>query len=416
MRIGGDTGKLRLVVFLVSSLSMFFSNVPMVNAVSIIHEWTSFDYGSTSVVVESNKAILKNFEFSLSEAVNLDNNITFVIGNSTHFVGSATVNNWTSAYNPYKIVNTTPINLDGILYRTPYNLTLNFTGYNTSEVLQEIEFIESPEFINKTFLLCSPVCHQFRDNSVNLTLDIAFNQSMQSGITMASYSSPPSGTVAQNSGFGKFYTIDISPNATSFLRWVYYRQYYTDQNLTYYNVTNESALAFYIWNATTDKYEKVFGSGVNETGNYVYMNTTHFSTYGIFQEEFSSSSTTQSTPTTTTSSSGGGGGGGGGGDGRVPTSPNIGKKEPPRPPAIVCKPNDVIVEDRHVVKCLSDGSGLITLISCPVGTFPDINDTPSCKEIEVEVEEPVKEIKFEPEIFSIDWFKSVICTYLGLWC
>ncbi|OGH04405.1 MAG: hypothetical protein A2W22_05120 [Candidatus Levybacteria bacterium RBG_16_35_11] len=50
-------------------------------------------------------------------------------------------------------------------------------------------------------------------------------------------------------------------------------------------------------------------SGVNETGNYVWANVTHFSSYGV------AGTVTATTPPSSGGSSGGGGGGGGGGSG-----------------------------------------------------------------------------------------------------
>lgn len=88
------------------------------------------------------------------------------------------------------------------------------------------------------------------------------------------------------------------PNSN--ISWVIIKLYYDESQLP--ARVKESSLKLYYYNTTSATWEVVTPGGVDTVNNYVWGNTTHFSTYAIGG---------RSTTSTSSTSSGGGGGGGG---------------------------------------------------------------------------------------------------------
>lgn len=89
------------------------------------------------------------------------------------------------------------------------------------------------------------------------------------------------------------------PSRPSF--WAEIRMHYTDQQITNLGL-DENNLKLQSYNETTSQWDVCSTGGVNTVSNYVYCNSTHFSTWGVTGTPTSSSGSTVST------GSGGGGG------------------------------------------------------------------------------------------------------------
>ncbi len=146
-------------------------------------------------------------------------------------------------------------------------------------------------------------------------INLSTTRALVGNVNVSSYAAPPPG-VNVSLAVQRYMEINVSDNlnATSGnLTWAYIRFNYTDSDVT---GLDESTLRLYWWNPSAKKWTRlidgtnltalggpyVYDSGVNTTGNYVYVNVSHFSIYGI----------SGSTPTTIAAAASGGGGGGGG--------------------------------------------------------------------------------------------------------
>lgn len=194
-----------------------------------------------------------------------------------------------------------------VVLRTPYNITLNVTdqyGNSSKFFLREIRFIDNPLALERfTFTAnSSNMTSVNASGTVSTSIDFKFRNFLNGSYDIARYDHNPENENATSSVLGKFIEVEMEPNVTQNLEWAILRIHYTDQDLVDNNVQNEANLAFYLFNETTGDWEIVPGSGVDTTNNFVYMNTTHFSTYGVFEQPSSQPPAQQS--------SGGGGGGG----------------------------------------------------------------------------------------------------------
>lgn len=143
--------------------------------------------------------------------------------------------------------------------------------------------------------------------SVGASLEIATGGSVSGAtVSIANHSQNPAMSgVFGITALGKYLQIEVSDSLSSGLSWAIIRVNYTEAEIAAADV-NESSLRIYHFNETSGSwqaYDPPFG-GANVSDNFVWANTTHFSTFGVFGSQVLS---TSAAPT-----SGGGGGGGGG--------------------------------------------------------------------------------------------------------
>jgi len=115
------------------------------------------------------------------------------------------------------------------------------------------------------------------------------------------------GTPAEKLALNKYWEI----NASREIIFAQMKLYYTDEEISAINLSEESLRGYY-YNETSLAWEELL-SAINLEENYVKINTTHFSTYGIFGDALEKAAETipETTPELPASSSSGGGGGGG---------------------------------------------------------------------------------------------------------
>ena len=243
----------------------------------------------------------------------MNDTINFFIQNETGVLsGNFSVDDSISSVGDGVISHGTAFLIDPsiVSFRKDYNLTIwlaDIYGNSENYTIETIRFIEGADVLEHSTVLAysNESNRTFLNSSIttNSSFDLKFDAQMNESISIAKYSNNPESVNFSSSALNKYVEILASQNFTDHLDWVVVHLYYTNQEVIDNGIT-ESSLAFYIFNESTSQWEKVSGSGVNETGNYVFMNTTHFSTYGVFEE------VAESAPAETVSSSGGGGGGG----------------------------------------------------------------------------------------------------------
>jgi len=144
-------------------------------------------------------------------------------------------------------------------------------------------------------------------SSPNMTLEMITNSDTQGAVTLVKYDSQPP-QVSTNtfaSPLNKYVDIVVDDSIKNQLNYSIIKMYYTDAELSAANL-QESTLRLSRWNGTDwVKFDPPTG-GVDADNNFVWANTSSFSTWGIF-------GTTVPAPsggggTTSSSSSSGGGG------------------------------------------------------------------------------------------------------------
>jgi parallel beta-helix repeat protein/VCBS repeat-containing protein len=109
----------------------------------------------------------------------------------------------------------------------------------------------------------------------------------------------PSGTSAQENNVGGYSNILVSENLEANMNYTYIEISYDEADL---GDVNESTLRLQFYNETSLAWENVTLSGVNETGNYVWVFIPHFSVFGLHGNIKSSGKTTSPSTTTARSS------------------------------------------------------------------------------------------------------------------
>jgi len=125
-------------------------------------------------------------------------------------------------------------------------------------------------------------------NETSVGMDIVTNTTVTGGtIDVTQTSSNPTNDSLDDTAGGKYVNVTGSTNVTGNLSYVILKIYYTDAELAYLGITNESTLTMYWYNGTSGEWVEltagtpswVIATGVNTTDNYVWANITHFSLF-----------------------------------------------------------------------------------------------------------------------------------------
>src|SRR3989344_2101202 len=119
-------------------------------------------------------------------------------------------------------------------------------------------------------------------NSPNVTLEIITNSTTVGSVTLVKYDSKPS-TVGTNTftALNKYVDIVVNSSIKNELNYSIIKMFYTDAEVAAANL-DESTLRLQKWNGSSwIKFDGVFG-GVETVDNYVWANTSSFSTWGVF--------------------------------------------------------------------------------------------------------------------------------------
>lgn len=167
---------------------------------------------------------------------------------------------------------------------TNINSTMNFTdGIINNYVNLSVSTIDNQTFLNATSL---SILDETLLTSSDTTLLITTNQNVSSGIiAITLYNQNPKSIGFPIQALGKYVEIDSSSNINDSLSRALIKIYYNDSDIP--SGYNETDLMVYYnhHNGTWIDYNNQssdFQGGVNTEENYVWVNTTHFSLYGIY--------------------------------------------------------------------------------------------------------------------------------------
>jgi len=152
---------------------------------------------------------------------------------------------------------------------------------SSSFVLSVQEIIEINVTANTSTIIES------NGTDTNITLNLGGNVSTT--LTMGVGTTNSTGTTLS---LLSFKGIEIEPDSSTEgnLTWAYIQIFYNDTEISNAGI-EESTLKMYYYNNTANDWQEIIPSGVNQVANYIWANTTHFSTYAAF-----GSATTTSTP------------------------------------------------------------------------------------------------------------------------
>lgn len=118
-------------------------------------------------------------------------------------------------------------------------------------------------------------------SNVNITLSTMVNNRVENAsINIAEYSVNPKRGIDGGVSIGTFTEIEADDNLSENLSYVIIKLYYDESSLQSW--LDEKNLRIYYWNESKNSWEVVPNSGVNTVENYVWVNVTHFSIYGLF--------------------------------------------------------------------------------------------------------------------------------------
>ena len=235
-------------------------------------------------------------------------NITFKIENITNVIASTS--NFSGTIDGLlRDVRSLPFNITNFSAKTrgDYNLTVTIDdslGNISKRTIRTLRFIEDPEalahIIIKTNLTNMTTVNV--NGSVSASFDFKFKNYTNGTMDIARYNSSPESAVIAGSALGKYIEVALEQNLTTNMQWAIVRIHYTDQDLIDNGIVTESNLKFYQFDEGSGTWIEVVGSGVDVVNNFVFMNVTHFSTYGVYE------GLPAPTPIPTSGSVGGGGG------------------------------------------------------------------------------------------------------------
>jgi len=130
----------------------------------------------------------------------------------------------------------------------------------------------------------------------NISMDILTDANVSNAtITVTSSTNSQLNDTLSVPGLNKYIQVETSQEVRDAITSIMLKVYYTDAELNKSGL-NESSLAMYWYNRTTQKWVKlstnmpwVYGTGVNTVQNYVWANVSHFSNYAVGGESLSCS-------------------------------------------------------------------------------------------------------------------------------
>lgn len=124
-------------------------------------------------------------------------------------------------------------------------------------------------------------------SEASTTLELVSSQNASGTINLILTSTPIDIPSLSVPSLNKYLKIEASESITNNLSYVIIKLYYTDEEVSASGI-EEGSLGFYWWNNTSNIWEKlttdmnwVYGTGVDTIENYVWVNATHFSDYGV---------------------------------------------------------------------------------------------------------------------------------------
>lgn len=160
---------------------------------------------------------------------------------------------------------------------------INSCGTIANKPLESLGCFPDYYEINNSQLISVEANKITKINNTNIILDILTNENISdANISVLLYENHGSNLPSKSL---KFVDINANPNLIQSLNSTSIKIYYTDREISSLNL-KEDSLKIYYYNETSLIWEAL-DSTVNSEENYIEVNLTHFSTYGIFGEETS---------------------------------------------------------------------------------------------------------------------------------
>ncbi len=221
-------------------------------------------------------------------------NITVNITDDKSSISSVVI----SLKNKENIVKETIIlNEENSLFEAQYNTSsLNESVYLVDLTAAD-DYNNSLEYKNKELFVISPYVKETCSNSYLINenektiinsadsktiLELNSFKTVNDTISFIEYSSSPVNAAAERKSAGKYIEI-IEQNTSNNLDFAVIKVYYNETEINRLNL-DENSLKLYYFNETSLKWQEL-ESFVNTDENYVYVNLTHLSLFGIYGEE-----------------------------------------------------------------------------------------------------------------------------------
>jgi len=253
----------------------------------------------------STRIVIKNTAGSY--ALNITNvggsmdafNITVNTTNTTIWNYTLSSSNFSLAANASSLVNFTLIPLDGATAGN-YTVKVNVSVYKPSlaETLYTLlylnaDVVENKTTTNSTNFTANQTTTINMTNDTSVIINVTTNTTVTGGtVSVTQTSSNPTNASIDDTAGGKYVNVTGSTNVTGNITYILLMIFYTDEELAYLGITNESTLTMYWYNESANDWitlyagmldgngvQWVMGTGVNTTANYIWANLTHMSLY-----------------------------------------------------------------------------------------------------------------------------------------
>ena len=196
------------------------------------------------------------------------------------------------------------VNISGLTPDTLYHYRVRSTSYwNLTALSADYTFKTSYVYESNTSVIVANQTTIVEVPKENITMNIVTDTNLSNvTITVTTTSSSQVNESLSVPALNKYIQVETSQEVRDAITSIMLKVHYTDAELNASGL-NESSLAMYWYNMTTQKWVKlstnmswVFGTGVNTVQNYVWANVSHFSNYAVGGESLSCSLTGDYSP------------------------------------------------------------------------------------------------------------------------
>lgn len=222
-------------------------------------------------------------------------------------------------------------------------LSVPFVLADSSVMIVKVRYPESSYENPNLYLVANETMMIDAENETQVLLSITTSANISNAFIQIGYfSNNTEGPVPDNvTSLNKFITLQASTNLKENMDNAIVRMYYTDADLVNAGIASERNLGIYYWNSTKGwvtctEAGHCVTYGRNTDANYLWVQLTSFSTYGIFE------TVEEEGPSADAPQEGGGGGaasgGGGGAPAAEPSTEPVSEEPAAEPPEPEAKP------------------------------------------------------------------------------
>ena len=180
------------------------------------------------------------------------------------------------------------LQINGLTADALYHFRVRSTYENLSGVSADYTFRTLYVYVSNTTEMVANQTTSVDVPRENISMDIVTSSNVSNAtITVKSSTNSQLNDTLSVPGLNKYIQVETSQDVRQAITSIMLKVYYTDAELNASGL-NESSLAMYWYNTTTQKWVKlstnlswVYGTGVNTVQNYVWANVSHFSNYAV---------------------------------------------------------------------------------------------------------------------------------------